>query len=151
MRQTEEHYADFDHNENNYSDFTYLDNDGRLGDYLSKRGRRVPRWPGRVLTYYLEVKSTRGPLEEPFHLSNNQMDWAKAWTFAGPSLHVYIVLRVYDLEFEDSLTAKLIHYVDPWRMVCDGKLHLRTSNTFDLTPSHMASAIPSKDTTASSK
>ena len=90
----------------------------------------------------MEVKSTRDPLDEPFHLSNNQMDLAKKWTLGGPLLDVYVVLRVYDLDYENTLTAKVVYYVDPWRMVCDRTLHLRASNNFELTPSSTTSAIP---------
>jgi hypothetical protein len=130
-----------------YSDFTYIDHDGRLGQYLSERGRRLPRWKDRSdkkmpLRFHLEVKSTRDPLDEPFHLSNNQMDLAKKWTLGGPLLDVYVVLRVYDLDYENTLTAKVVYYVDPWRMVCDRTLHLRASNNFELTPSSTTSAIP---------
>jgi hypothetical protein len=130
-----------------YSDFTYIDHDGRLGQYLSERGRRLPRWKDRSgkempLRFHLEVKSTVSPLDEPFHLSNNQMDLAKKWTLGGPLLDVYVVLRVYDLDYTSALTAKVVYYVDPWRMVCDGTLHLRASNNFELTPSSTASVIP---------
>lgn len=129
------------------SDFTYIDHDGRLGQYLSQRGRRLPRWKDRsgkeiALTFHLEVKSTTGRLDEPFHLSNNQMDLAKKWSLRIPLLDVYVVLRVYDLDYENTLTAKVMHYVDPWRMVCDGTLRLRTSNSFELTPSSTVSVIP---------
>jgi hypothetical protein len=130
-----------------YSDFTYIDHDGRLAQYLSQRGRRLPRWKDgpskqKPLRFHLEVKSTMNSLDEPFHLSNNQMDLAKKWTLGGPLLDVYVVLRVYNLDYENSLTAKVVRYVDPWRMVCDGTLHLRTSNSFELTPSNTALAIP---------
>jgi hypothetical protein len=130
-----------------YSDFTYIDHDGRLGQYLSQRGRRLPRWKDRSgkerpLRFHLEVKSTTNPLDEPFHFSNNQMDLAKKWSLGGPVLDVYVVLRVYDLDYENTLTAKVVYYVDPWRMVCDGTLHLRASNSFELTPSSTALAIP---------
>jgi hypothetical protein len=141
-------YERFEDKEQKYnSDFTYVDHDGRLGQYLSQRGRRLPRWKDRsgkeiTLTFHLEVKSTTWGLDEAFHLSNNQMDLAKKWSQRIPLLDVYVVLRVYDLDYEKKLTAKVMHYVDPWRMVCDGTLHLKTSGGFELTPSSTASAIP---------
>jgi hypothetical protein len=138
------------------SDFTYVDHDGRLGQYFSQRGRHLPRWKDKSgkeipLTFHLEVKSTPGRLDEAFHLSNNQMDLAKKWSLRIPLLDVYVVLRVYDLDYENALTAKVMHYVDPWRMICDGTLHLWTSNDFEVKPSNTASVIPFKDMTARNK
>ena len=130
-------YNDFAKNEErHYSDFTFTDTDGKLTDYLIQHGRRLPRWGGSKssVTYHLEVKSTTGPLEEPFHLSNNQLQLARQWTLAGPSLNVYVVLRVYELDFESKFSANVVNYVDPWRMVFDGTLLLRTSDQFNLTP-----------------
>ena|SRR5271155_1073369 len=77
-------------------------------------------------------------IREPFHLSSNQMYKAEKYTLAGPFLDVYVVFRVYDLDFENTLTAKLMTYVDPWRMMFDGTLHWRTLSDFHLTPSSNA-------------
>jgi hypothetical protein len=145
-----------DRKQKHNSDFTYVDHDGRLGQYLSQRGRHLPRWKDKSgkeipLTFHLEVKSTPGRLDDAFHLSNNQMDLAKKWSLRIPLLDVYVVLRVYDLDYENALTAKVMHYVDPWRMVCDGTLHLWTSNGFEVTPSNTASVIPFKDMTTRNK
>jgi hypothetical protein len=52
MRQAEDHYTNFDGDERDYSDFTYVDDNGRLGAYLSQRGRRLSQWPGHPLTYH---------------------------------------------------------------------------------------------------
>jgi hypothetical protein len=79
------------------------------------------------------------------------MDLAKKWSLRIPLLDVYVVLRVYDLDYENALTAKVMHYVDPWRMICDGTLHLWTSNDFEVKPSNTASVIPFKDMTARNK
>jgi hypothetical protein len=143
-----EKYKEFVPNEQKKnSDFTYTDDDGRLSQYLSQRGRRLPRWKdgsGKEwpLTFHLEVKSTPGRLDERFYLSNNQLDLAKQWSLRNsPLLHVYVILRVYDLDYKNTLTAKVMYYIDPWSMICDGTLHLQTSNVFQLTPSRTASAI----------
>ena len=79
------------------------------------------------------------------------MDLTKKWSLRTPLLDVYVVLRVYDLDYENTFTAKVMHYVDPWRMVCDGTLRLWTSNSFELTPSSTALVIPFKDMTARNK
>lgn len=45
------------------------------------------------------------------------MDIARAPTLRGPASHVYVALRVYELDFEGTLTAEFVHHVDPRKMV----------------------------------
>lgn len=94
------------------------------------------------MTYPGEVKSTRGWLEETLYVSNSRMNWARALSVASLSEHLYIALAVYDVDFQNTLTAELMRYVGSCRIVFDGPLCLGTSNCFGLTPSSMVSAIP---------
>lgn len=55
-----------------YADFTYLDSHGQLT--RSWFGpEKTAAWQGRWPTYHIEVKSSRGGEEEPFHMSRFQM------------------------------------------------------------------------------
>lgn len=58
------------------------------------------------------------------------MDIAKALTLRGPASHVYVALRVYELDFEGTLTAKFVHHVDPRKMVYDEDIAITESELF---------------------
>jgi hypothetical protein len=134
MRQTEADYADFVGKEKDHADFEFRDDTGALGEYLSQRGRRVPRSNGAPILYHLEVKSSLGPLQEQFHMSNNQMDMARRYTISGPCREIYVIIRVYDLDIKDQKAAKLHYFVDPWNLIFGGSLCLRTWDKFCLQP-----------------
>jgi hypothetical protein len=54
------------------ADFTYLDRQGQL----TRRwfgAEKATAWHDRWPRYHIEVKSTRGEENEPFHMSRNQM------------------------------------------------------------------------------
>jgi hypothetical protein len=54
------------------ADFTYLDRQGQL----TRRwfgAEKATEWHGRWPRYHIEVKSTRGEENEPFHMSGKQM------------------------------------------------------------------------------
>jgi hypothetical protein len=55
-----------------HADFTYLDRQGQL----TRRwfgAEKATAWHGRWPRYHIEVKSTRGEENEPFHMSGKQM------------------------------------------------------------------------------
>lgn len=63
--------------EKDYADFTYPDTTGSLTQILCTRGwDRAEHWLENFssITYHLEVKATTEKLEEPFYMSNNQID-----------------------------------------------------------------------------
>jgi hypothetical protein len=134
MRQTAPDYADFVGKEKDHADFEFRDDTGALGEYLSQRGRRLPRWNGAPTLYHLEVKSAEGPLQTPFFMSNNQMDMARRYTISGPCREVYVIIRVYDLDTKDQKAARLHDFVDPWSLVFGGSLSLQTRDSFCLQP-----------------
>ena len=55
-----------------YADFTYLDRRGQLTRAWFG-AERATAWHGRWPRYHIEVKSTRGEENEPFHMSVPQM------------------------------------------------------------------------------
>lgn len=69
----------FDGDDSQFADFTITDSSGRLTDWLVERGcKQAEAWVGKkgnnAITYSIEVKSTYGPRNEPFHMSQNQID-----------------------------------------------------------------------------
>jgi hypothetical protein len=55
-----------------FADFTYLDSQGQLTrNWFGPE--KAAAWQGRWPRYHIEVKSTRGEEEEPFHMSPVQM------------------------------------------------------------------------------
>ncbi len=60
--------------EGDYSDFTYHDTDGSLTRYFAQEGfQEAQEWLSSPPTYHIEVKSTTEDCNEPFFVSNNQM------------------------------------------------------------------------------
>jgi len=55
-----------------YADFTYVDSQGQLTrNWFGPE--KAAAWHGRWPKYHIEVKSTSGDENEPFHMSPNQM------------------------------------------------------------------------------
>ena len=55
------------------SDFRYTDSSGTLTSMLIDKGYlRSNIWSGKRPEYYLEIKSTTGPCENPFYMSKYQ-------------------------------------------------------------------------------
>ena len=65
-------FAPFRGNANVFADFTYDDTRGQLTrEWFGPE--KASLWMGRWPRYHIEVKSTRGEEEEPFHMSQAQM------------------------------------------------------------------------------
>jgi hypothetical protein len=63
--------------EKDYADFTYVDFGWDLTTLLSQMGfKMTDAWPRseKAPTYHLEVKSTTEKCDEPFYISNNQVE-----------------------------------------------------------------------------
>lgn len=62
--------------ERDYADFTYRDVHGGLSRLLLRYGfiQDVRHWLTNPPTYHLEVKSTTATCNEPFFMSNNQVE-----------------------------------------------------------------------------
>ena len=145
--------------EGDFADFTYHDSNGKLTELLTTLGfiRDTENWSQRPPIYHLEVKSTSEPCNEPFFMSNNQMEkvpppevpgeWRKfckdanayqarrytlPWGESSIPTDVYVILRVYNLEKETApgFTA----YVDPWAMYMNQELSVMARENFMVTP-----------------
>lgn len=69
----ESDHPPFVEKEKNYADFTYVDQSCRLKAYLQEAGLESNEEWSNSTTYHLEVKSTTGDGNEPFHVSQNQL------------------------------------------------------------------------------
>lgn len=103
-----------------YCDFTVQDVEGCLAAWLAKGGFPVPENHGD-LTYHIEVKSTAGSCDEPFHMSALQMNRCKELSMASKDWgggEVFVIFRLYDLAHGGGLMV----YVDTWSKIIDGSL-----------------------------
>jgi hypothetical protein len=63
-----------------YADFTYSDTQGQLTrEWFGPE--KATAWHGRWPRYHIEVKSTRGEENEPFHISRHQMATVRLFPF----------------------------------------------------------------------
>lgn len=122
--------------EKDYADFTFHDAAGRLTEYLSARGLTdASKWAENPPTYHLEVKTTKGPRNEPFFMSNNQVDMARRYSIPASRdaipKDVYVVLRV----FEQDVEKTAMHwYLDPWKLFMAKKLSFMARGCFVVSP-----------------
>ena len=73
LRTGDEHPT-FTELEKNYADFTYTDRYGRMIEVLRQAGVNIsPGWSSST-KFHLEVKATLGPCQEPFFVSQNQLN-----------------------------------------------------------------------------
>jgi hypothetical protein len=103
-----------------YGDFTVQDVEGRLAAWLVQEGFPIPDYPGN-LTYHIEVKSTAGSCDEPFHMSAIQMSKCKELSVASEDWSgqdIFVIFRLYDL----AQGGGLMVYVDPWTKISEGSL-----------------------------
>ena len=67
----------FDKKEKGFSDFTYLDSSGYMREALWKAGvEPMPNWSNDT-QFHLEVKTTLGHRNDPFHVSQNQLNMVR--------------------------------------------------------------------------
>ncbi|CAD0089485.1 unnamed protein product [Aureobasidium mustum] len=101
--QGEMKYTDqpFEGDDSQFADFTIHDSSGRLTEWLVEREcEQAQTWLGKkgsaAITYCIEVKSTYGPHNEPFHMSQNQLEMYRVQGDAVPE-RVYVIMRVSNL------------------------------------------------------
>ncbi|KZP08811.1 hypothetical protein FIBSPDRAFT_900968 [Athelia psychrophila] len=107
------------------SDITYADDQGILTDFVYGAEKKH-EWNGRWPTYHLEVKSTTGVCEEPFHMSARQLGIAFNMSVKQspePPTEIFALIRVSSLL--DSPTYTI--YPDSHRLLHEGSLRI-TSN-----------------------
>jgi len=109
-----------------YADFTYLDRQGQLTRTWFG-AQKAAEWHGRWPRYHIEVKSTGGDENEPFHMSRFQM--ATAYAFAERlqlGADMYVIVRVWGIGSPEPSYA---YYLDPHRSLFSGRL-LYASDVF---------------------
>lgn len=93
-----------------YADFTYLDRQGQL----TRRwfgAEKATAWHGRWPRYHIEVKSTRGEENEPFHMSGKQMSTAIAFAERDHNGEdMYVIARVWGIGTSEP---RYMPYLDP--------------------------------------
>ncbi|KAI9435206.1 hypothetical protein F5148DRAFT_989928 [Russula earlei] len=108
-----------------HADFTYLDSRGQL-TRLWFGSEKAAAWQGRWPKYHIEVKSTRGEEDEPFHMSRIQMATVRASAFAERfqlGADMYVIVRVSRIGSPEPLFA---YYLDPHRSLFSGFLQYAT-------------------------
>ncbi|KAK1701361.1 hypothetical protein BDP55DRAFT_722580 [Colletotrichum godetiae] len=124
-------YSDFLGDESTTADFTYT-NDG--GEYmlplLHNVGIVEETWFRRTITYHMEVKGTVRGLEEPFQLSQKQMNLRLDKSKIPKD--VFIVILVYEVEGDKP---SFRFYLDPWTKIFDGGLVLTSDHGYCVAPS----------------
>lgn len=107
----------------NYADFTVEDRQGKLTGWLSREHDVVVTTEAQKrtrITYHIEVKSTTGPCDEVFHLSNVQMQMAEAFSLRESREDVFLLFRVFDVDAPAGSRVRV--YGDPFAMMQDGRL-----------------------------
>ncbi|KAH7013105.1 hypothetical protein EDB80DRAFT_607184 [Ilyonectria destructans] len=103
--------------ERNFADFTYTDDSGQMKAYFQNAGvDQATRWSNST-TYHLEVKTTTGSCNQPFFVSQNQVNMMRK--FDKDPGNAYILLRVFDVD-GDSPGLKI--YPSPWGLGLTGIL-----------------------------
>ncbi|MCJ1402383.1 hypothetical protein MMC11_005603 [Xylographa trunciseda] len=107
------------------SDFVYEDKAGHFTTFLMKAGHHhAGSWLAQPPTYYLEAKSTTEARDAPLSMSNWQTELAQTLMLSSddslePPKAVYAILRVFGLKTSPEVAV----YLDPGRMIADGRLH----------------------------
>ncbi|KAK1710527.1 hypothetical protein BDP67DRAFT_521499 [Colletotrichum lupini] len=128
-------YSDFLGDESVTADFTYTDKGGGyMLPLLHNVGIVEETWFRRTITYHMEVKGTVRGLEEPFHLSQKQMNLTQKYRLDKSKIptDVFIIVRVYEIEGEKP---SFRFYLDPWAKIFNGELVLTSDHGYCVAPS----------------
>ncbi|UNI18105.1 hypothetical protein JDV02_004396 [Purpureocillium takamizusanense] len=113
------------------SDLVYDDIEGHFTDMLIGCGHlEESEWRGARPKYFLEVKTTTGPLETPFYVSGKQYRLMEQKHHAEHRSELYIILRVFCL---NATAIEMCVYIDPWQLKEDGALRF-DSQPWAVTP-----------------
>ena len=116
------------------TDIVYSDAESALTDILIRLGYLGSgAWSCRTPTYYIEVKTTMGALENPLFCGQPQVDLMEQMQLPdlGPSDNVYLIARVFGL---GSSKMGLHLYLDPAKLRKEGRLKFIASK-YIVTPS----------------
>ncbi|KAI9442850.1 hypothetical protein BJY52DRAFT_1317510 [Lactarius psammicola] len=110
-----------------YADFTYDDTRGQLTrEWFGPE--KAAAWQGRWPRYHIEVKSTRGEENEPFHMSRVQMITASRFSErAEVGTDMYVVVRVSRIGMPEP---SYMVYADPHRALFYGHLQYASPDIY---------------------
>ncbi|PNP45552.1 hypothetical protein TGAMA5MH_02775 [Trichoderma gamsii] len=113
------------------ADLVYDDTEGQFTNTLIGCGYlNHDEWHNARPKYYIEVKTTTGPRETPFYMSNSQYERMRRTHTTTNRSEIYMILRVFWLN-SDHIGMSV--YFDPEQLRQDGRL-LFTAQTWSVTP-----------------
>ncbi|GFG16303.1 hypothetical protein IFM61392_09435 [Aspergillus lentulus] len=115
------------------ADIIYDDTEGDFTALLIDHGYLdAEEWWDKRPKYYIEVKTTTGPLRTPFYMSKHQYERMQAVHNRSDHSEVYMILRVFELH-GDNIGMRV--YLDPEQLRLDGGL-LFTGETWSVVPGY---------------
>ncbi|KAF9887222.1 hypothetical protein FE257_010476 [Aspergillus nanangensis] len=113
------------------ADITYDDTEGDFTALLIDHGYLdAEEWRDKHPKYYIEVKTTTGPLKTPFYMSRRQYERMRAVHNRSDHSEVYMILRVFDIRGNN---IGMSVYLDPEQFRLDGGL-VFTGETWSVVP-----------------
>ncbi|PIG82100.1 hypothetical protein AARAC_000013 [Aspergillus arachidicola] len=113
------------------ADFTYDDTEGNFTTLLIDHGHLdAEEWRDKRPKYYIEVKTTTGPMSTPFYMSKHQYERMRAVHNRSDHSEVYMILRVFAI-CGDNIGMSV--YLDPEKFRLDGGL-VFTGETWSVVP-----------------
>ncbi|KPM41940.1 hypothetical protein AK830_g4632 [Neonectria ditissima] len=113
----EDGHAPFTQFEGEFADFTYVDRSGQMKAFFLGAGVSLDAGWCNGTKYHLEVKTTTSSSNEPFFVSQNQVDMMQK--FENDPGNAYILLRVFNIERDDP---GLKFHPKPWSLYLSGIL-----------------------------
>ncbi|KAJ5263150.1 hypothetical protein N7478_010755 [Penicillium angulare] len=113
------------------SDIVYDDTEGAFTSLLISHGYlEADEWEDRRPRYFIEIKTTTGPLGTPFYMSKRQFERMGNMHNSHHSSDVYLIIRVFDIRGPD---IGMCVYLDPEQLRLDGGL-VFTGETWSVVP-----------------
>ncbi|KAJ5724661.1 hypothetical protein N7493_006389 [Penicillium malachiteum] len=113
------------------ADIVYDDTQGLFTALLIDRGyMEASEWETMRPKYFIEIKTTTGPLGTPFYMSKGQFERMGTMHRRGGHSEVYLILRVFEIR-GSSIGMRV--YLDPEQLRLDGGL-VFTGETWSVVP-----------------
>ncbi|CAG8933967.1 unnamed protein product [Penicillium salamii] len=113
------------------ADIVYDDTESAFTSLLIDHGYlQADEWEDKRPKYFIEVKTTTGPLGTPFYVSKRQFERMGAMHERGDHSEVYLIFRVFDIR---GPNIGMCVYFDPEQLRLDGEL-LFTGEAWSVIP-----------------
>ncbi|KAJ5189913.1 hypothetical protein N7472_008927 [Penicillium cf. griseofulvum] len=113
------------------ADIVYEDTEGAFTSLLINHGYlEADEWEDKRPKYFIEVKTTTGPLGTPFYMSKRQFERMGAMHARSDHSEVYLIFRAFDIR---GPNIGMRVYFDPEQLRLDGEL-LFTGETWSVIP-----------------